>query len=73
MSGGQRHWVSAQDMVAIGLTSAQIATIGADQFNAIPLGGEISWLRRRPRILRRTSRARPRADDSCRQSTAVEH
>ncbi len=39
MSGGQRHWVSAQDQVAIGLTSAQVATIGADQFNAIPLGG----------------------------------
>lgn len=39
MSGGQRHWVSAQDIVAIGLTSTQIATIGADQFNAIPLGG----------------------------------
>jgi hypothetical protein len=39
MSGGQRHWVSAQDQMAIGLTSAQIATIGADQFNVIPLGG----------------------------------
>lgn len=40
MSGGQRHWVSAQDQIAIGLTSSQVATIGADQFNAIPLGGD---------------------------------
>jgi hypothetical protein len=38
MSGGQRHWVSAQDMLTIGLTGDQIAIIGADQFNAIPLG-----------------------------------
>ena len=38
ISGGQRHWVSAMDMVTIGLTTPQIATIGADQFNAIPLG-----------------------------------
>ena len=39
MSGGQRHWVSSQDQVAIGLTTGQVAIIGADQFNAIPLGG----------------------------------
>jgi hypothetical protein len=39
LSGGQRHWVSIQDQIAIGLTSAQVATIGADQFNAIPLAG----------------------------------
>ena len=39
MSGGQRHWVSTQEQIAIGLTTAQVAAIGADQFNAIPLGG----------------------------------
>ncbi len=37
MSGGQRHWVSAQAAMQIGLTSSQIATIGANEFNAIPL------------------------------------
>src|SRR5208283_170880 len=39
ISGGQRHWVSPQAALEIGLTSTQIATIGADQFNAIPLAG----------------------------------
>jgi len=34
MSGGQRHWVVAPSQVP----SGQVATIGADQFNAIPLG-----------------------------------
>jgi hypothetical protein len=36
ISGGQRHWVSPVAELAIGLTSSQIATIGADQFDAIP-------------------------------------
>ncbi len=39
ISGGQRHWVSPQAALEIGLSSTQIATIGADQFNAIPLAG----------------------------------
>jgi hypothetical protein len=39
MSGGQRYWVPPQDLVALGVASSSIATIGADQFNAIPLGG----------------------------------
>ena len=39
ISGGQRHWVSPQAALEIGLTSKQIATIGANQFNAIPLAG----------------------------------
>ena len=39
ITGGQRHWVSPQAALEIGLTSSQIAVIGADQFNAIPLSG----------------------------------
>ena len=39
ISGGQRHWVSPLAKVEIGLSSSQIAIIGADQFNAIPLSG----------------------------------
>jgi len=39
ISAGQRYWVSPQAVLEIGLTSAQIATIGAEQFNAIPLAG----------------------------------
>jgi len=39
ISGGQRYWVSPQAALEIGLTSTQIATIGANQFNAIPLAG----------------------------------
>jgi hypothetical protein len=39
ITGGQRHWVSPQAALEIGLTSTQIATIGAVQFNAIPLSG----------------------------------
>jgi hypothetical protein len=40
VSGGQRHIVSPPSVVAIGLTSAKVAAIGADQYNAIPLGGD---------------------------------
>jgi hypothetical protein len=39
ISGGQRHWVSPQAALEFGLTSSQIAPIGSDQFNAIPLSG----------------------------------
>ena len=39
ISGGQRYWVSPQAELEIGLSSTQIAIIGADQFNAIPLAG----------------------------------
>ncbi len=39
ISGGQRYWVSAQAALEIGLSSTQIATIGGDQFNAIPFAG----------------------------------
>ena len=39
MSGGQRLWVSPQDVQALGLTSSQIAAISANEFNAIPVGG----------------------------------
>jgi hypothetical protein len=39
-SGGQRHWVSTPVASAINLTQAQITTIGADQFNHIPRGGD---------------------------------
>jgi hypothetical protein len=39
ISGGQRYWVSPQAALEIGLSNTQIATIGADQFNAIPLVG----------------------------------
>ena len=39
-SGGQRHWVSTPVASAINLTQAQITTIGADQFNNIPRGGD---------------------------------
>jgi len=39
VSGGQRYWVSPEAALKIGLSSKQIATIGADQFNAIPLAG----------------------------------
>jgi hypothetical protein len=40
VSGGQRHWVSPAAALAIGLTSEQVVIIGADQFNAIPRGGD---------------------------------
>jgi hypothetical protein len=40
ISGGQRHWLSPAAELAIGLTSSQIATIGADQFNAISRSGD---------------------------------
>ena len=39
VSGGQRLWVSPQDVKALGLTSSQIAAIGANEFNALPVGG----------------------------------
>jgi hypothetical protein len=39
MSGGQRLWVSPQDVQALGLTSNQIAAISANEFNSIPVGG----------------------------------
>lgn len=39
MSGGQRYWVPPQDLAALGVASSSIAVIGADQFNAIPVGG----------------------------------
>jgi hypothetical protein len=39
MSGGRRHWVSSQDMQALGLTSSQIAAISSNEFDAIPVGG----------------------------------
>ena len=39
ISGGQRYWVSPQAALEIGLSNTQIATIGANQFNAIPLAG----------------------------------
>ncbi|APW61677.1 hypothetical protein [Paludisphaera borealis] len=39
-SGGQRHWVSSPVATSINLTQAQITTIGADQFNNIPRGGD---------------------------------
>ena len=39
ISAGQRYWVSPQAALEIGLSSTQIAIIGADQFNAIPLAG----------------------------------
>jgi hypothetical protein len=39
VSGGQRLWVSPQDVKALGLTSSQIAAISADDFNAIPVSG----------------------------------
>jgi hypothetical protein len=39
MAGGQRYWVPPQDLTALGVASSSIATIGADQFNAIPVGG----------------------------------
>jgi hypothetical protein len=39
MSGGQRYWVPSQDLTALDIPSSTIATIGADQFNAIPVGG----------------------------------
>jgi len=38
--GGQRHWVSTPVATAINLTQAMITTIGADQFNNIPRGGD---------------------------------
>ncbi|MFO0889645.1 MAG: hypothetical protein U0790_10965 [Isosphaeraceae bacterium] len=40
VAGGQRHWVSSEAALAIGLTSAKVAAIGADQYNAIPRGGD---------------------------------
>ena len=39
-SGGQRHWVSSPVASQINLTPAMITAIGADQFNAIPRGGD---------------------------------
>lgn len=39
IAGGQRYWVTPQDLTALHVSSATIATIGADQFNAIPVGG----------------------------------
>jgi hypothetical protein len=42
ITGGQRHWVSSQDLTGLDLTSSQIATIGADQFNAIPRGSDFT-------------------------------
>ncbi len=39
-AGGQRHWVSSPVATQINLTAAQITTIGADQFSAIPRGGD---------------------------------
>ena len=39
-SSGERHWVSSPVATAINLTAAQITTIGADQFNNIPRGGD---------------------------------
>ena len=39
MAGGQRYWVPPQDLTALNVASSSIATIGADQFNAIPVGG----------------------------------
>ena len=39
VSGGERYWVSPLTEVEIGLSSSQIAIIGADQFNAITLAG----------------------------------
>ena len=39
-SGGQRHWVSSPVATEINLTDAMVTTIGADQFNAIPRGGD---------------------------------
>jgi hypothetical protein len=38
MDGGRRHWVSPQDVQALGLTSSQIAAISSNEFSAIPLG-----------------------------------
>ena len=40
ITGGQRHWVSPQAVLAIKLTDAQIAMIGADQFTSVPRGGD---------------------------------
>jgi hypothetical protein len=41
VSGGQRHIVPVPWAAANGLlTSSQVASIGADQYNAIPLGGD---------------------------------
>ncbi|QEH31669.1 hypothetical protein OJF2_01340 [Aquisphaera giovannonii] len=37
-AGGQRHWVSAEAYAALKLPGGQIAALGADQFNAIPVG-----------------------------------
>lgn len=39
-AGGQRHIVSPQAIATLGLTSAKVAAIGADQYNALPLGGD---------------------------------
>jgi len=41
-SGGQRHWVSPPVAAQINLTEAMITTIGADQYNAIPKGGDFT-------------------------------
>jgi hypothetical protein len=39
IAAGKRYWVTPQNLTALGVASSSIATIGADQFNAIPLGG----------------------------------
>ena len=39
IAGGERYWVTPQDLTALNVSSSSIATIGADEFNAIPLGG----------------------------------
>jgi hypothetical protein len=39
-AGGERHWVSSEAATAVGLTGAKVATIGAEQYNALPRGGD---------------------------------
>ncbi|WP_220369805.1 hypothetical protein, partial [Paludisphaera rhizosphaerae] len=39
-NGGQRHWISTPVATQLNLTPAMLTIIGADQFNAIPRGGD---------------------------------
>jgi len=42
-AGGQRHWVSSEAALALKITSAKIATIGAEQYNALSRGSDYQF------------------------------
>ena len=37
-SGGQRHWISVAVFIRMNITTAQLTTISASQFNQVPQG-----------------------------------